>query len=152
MKWSNIIIKLYGCIYQHRPVHLISIVLTWTQWRHDFTFCFQGLCHVVAEDGNLQNSECGNLSLILWSVLEKQNLYLWHLGSVGLCYCKWMHVVLTFKVHSNCLKTIKIQMSYLFIYTLQQEMKLQTRWSSGSGILPGSWGTGQSVPGCRGVT
>lgn len=63
-----------------------------------------------------------------------------------------MHVVVTFKVHSNCLKTIKIQMSYLFIYTLQQEMKLQTWCSCGSGILPGSWGTGHSVPGCRGIT
>lgn len=30
-------------------------------------------------------------------------------------------------------------MSYLFIYTIQQEMKLQT-CSCGSGILPGSWG------------
>lgn len=107
---------------------------------------------VVSEDEIFQNSECGSLSLILTSVMEKQNLYLWNLESVGLCYCKWIHVVVTFKVHSNCFKTIKIQMSYLFIYTLQQEMKLQTWCSSGSGILPGSWGTGQSVPGCREIT
>lgn len=107
---------------------------------------------VVVEDGNFQNSGCRNLSVILTSVLEKQNLCLWYLESVGLCYCKWMHVAVAFKVHLNCLKTIKIQMSYLFIYTLQQEMKLQTWRSSGSGILPGSWGTGQSVPVCRGMT
>lgn len=112
----------------------------------------RSLSCVVAEDENFQSSECGNLSLILTSMLEKQNLYLWYLESVGLCYCKWMHVVVTFKVHSKWLKTIKIQTSYSFIYTLRQEMKLQTWCSSGGGILPWSWGTGQSVPGCRGIT
>lgn len=36
-----------------------------------------------------------------------------------------MHAVVTFKVHLNYLKTMKIKMRYLFLYTSQQEMKLK---------------------------
>lgn len=46
-----------------------------------------------------------------------------------------MHAVVTFKVHLNCLKTIKIKMRYLFFYTSQQEIKLKIWCNSVNVIL-----------------
>lgn len=47
-----------------------------------------------------------------------------------------MHIVVTFKVPLNCLKTIKTKMRYLFMYTVQQEIKLKTLCNSVNVILP----------------
>lgn len=47
-----------------------------------------------------------------------------------------MHAVVTFKVHLNCLKTIKIKMRYLFLYTSQQQIQLKTWCNSVNVILP----------------
>lgn len=70
------------------------------------------------------------------SAMEKHELYIWNLQSVVLCCCKLMHAVVTFKVHLNYLKTMKIKMRYLFLYTSQQEMKLKAWCNSANVLLP----------------
>lgn len=60
--------------------------------------------------------------MISTSVVEKHGLSMRNSETVGLWCCKSMHVLVPFKVHSDCLKTIKIKTRYLFMNTFNWKL------------------------------